>query len=505
MLIIDRRSAKAEPNKAPIFDEIATTEDGRDITRGYVEALPLLQPQDSLLASRAYNYQIYEEVLRDDQVKATFEQRRQAVTSCEYEVIPGGKMRRDRVAAEDLQEQLGNLQWDSATDKMLYGVFYGFSVGELIYARDGGKVRLARIAVRKQRRFGFGPDMDLKLLTTGNPNGEPMPDRKFWVFQVGADNDDEPYGLALGHWLYWPAYFKRNGVKFWLYALEKYGQPTAKGEFPRGATDVEKRKLLTTLRSIQKDSGIIHPEGYKIGLLESMKYASGEHNALVSVMDAAITKVTLGQTMTTEDGSSESQARVHWDVRQGIVKADADLSCMSFNAGPARWLTEWNHPGAAMPQVWRRLEGEPDLKARSEVEKNVFSFGYRPTLAQVKETYGGEWEPVTPAGAAPGKEPAPKEDDQEEQEDGGAEFAEDDDEDVPARYAEQLDQEAAGAMDGLLEPVRKLVQQATSLEDLRDLLLDAYGEMDIGDLGNLMAQALAAAELAGRWEVASGR
>ena len=36
----------------PELQEVATTLDGRDITRGYVSPLQLMQPTDSVLASR---------------------------------------------------------------------------------------------------------------------------------------------------------------------------------------------------------------------------------------------------------------------------------------------------------------------------------------------------------------------------------------------------------------------------------------------------------------------
>ncbi|UUE75484.1 hypothetical protein [Pectobacterium aroidearum] len=47
-----------------------------------------------------------------------------------------------------------------------------------------------------------------------------------------------------------------------------------------------------------------------------------------------------------------------------------------------------------MPQVSRIFEEPEDLKSRSERDKNIVeSTGFRPTLGNVKDTYGGEWEP----------------------------------------------------------------------------------------------------------------
>ena len=104
--------------------------------------------------------------------------------------------------------------------------------------------------------------------------------------------------------------------------------------------------------------------------------------------------------MTSEAVGGQYKADVQNSVRQELIKADADLLCESFNRGPARWLTDWNYPGAAYPRVFRLTEPEEDLNGRAERESKLFTMGYRPTLAQVQETYGGEWE-VVPKPEAP--------------------------------------------------------------------------------------------------------
>ena len=70
-----------------------------------------------------------------------------------------------------------------------------------------------------------------------------------------------------------------------------------------------------------------------------------------------------------------------------------------------------------------------------------------------------------------------------------------------AHYADQLDEVTIAAMKNLIEPVRKLVMTATSLEAIRDGLIDLYPDYDASELGNLMQSAMAAADLAGRFEV----
>ena len=85
---------------------------------------------------------------------------------------------------------------------------------------------------------------------------------KFWTFNTGSDNDDSPYGLGLGHQLYWPTFFKRNGLKFWLTFLGKFGGPTAIGKLPGAMIDdpIKRADVLAALKAIQSDSAVVIPE-----------------------------------------------------------------------------------------------------------------------------------------------------------------------------------------------------------------------------------------------------
>jgi hypothetical protein len=398
-------------SRRPERGEVATTRDGRDITRGYVSPFEQLAPQDSVLLARgAGNYQIYREVLRDTQVASTFGQRRLAVVSKSWEVEPGGKRAIDKAAADFLKTQLQGVGWDRVTAAMLYGVFYGYAVAEMLWGRDGRYITIDAIKVRDRRRFAFDGAMQLRLLTMSQPSpGELLPERKFWHFCTGADHDDEPYGLGLAHWLYWPVFFKRNGIKFWLIFLEKFGQPTAKGSYPGSATAAEKSKLLDALQAISTDAGVIIPEGMAIELIEAARSGTADYTELHDRMDAAISKVVLGHTGSSDatpgrlGGEDNADAALH-----GIVKSDADIVCESFNRGPARWLTEWNFPGAAVPRVWRQIDDGEDLSKRSEVDKNLHEMGYEPeSIEQINEIYGGRWVKKAPAVPPPVGAPVP--------------------------------------------------------------------------------------------------
>src|SRR5690606_33506414 len=106
---------------------------------------------------------IYEQVLSDPEVKSTFSQRQLAVTQCEWQVDAASESAIDKSAADFIREQVQAIGWDNITTKMLFGVFYGFSVAELIYGVDGSRVIIDKLKVRNRPRFRFGKDGDLRL------------------------------------------------------------------------------------------------------------------------------------------------------------------------------------------------------------------------------------------------------------------------------------------------------------------------------------------------------
>lgn len=465
-------------NAPALFNEISTTGDGRDPSKKYVGDLQQLE--DSVLAAKGSGLELYQEVLRDDQVFSTFLQRRSALTSCEWEVRAGGDDRPSQMAADQLREILTAIPFDRASNKMLYGLFYGYAVAECMWMRDGSHIAIDTIKVRRAQRFKYDKDGGLRLLTKDNRQpGELMPPRKFWTFSSGADNDDNPYGLGLGHYCYWPAFFKRHGIKYWSIFLDKVGVPTAKGTYPTNASPEDVQKLLEALAAIKSDSGIAIPEGMAVEFMALNRTGSFDGQSLPTFMNSAISKVILGQTMTTDDGASLSQSEVHMDVRDDIVKSDGDLLCASFNQGPVEWMTAWNFPGAKPPTVWRNTEPPEDLFKLAERDTKIYEMGYRPTQDYIDNTYGEGWEP-DPARMNNVETPRATDD--------NPAFAEPDEDQINLAVDALTDERWAELLGPIVEPVLSFAEGATSLEEIRDSLIDQLDDMDPNELAQKLAQ-----------------
>lgn len=388
--------ATAAKPQRPQYEELAPPDDPYGVKRRSLSITPftqVLEPTDSILSAKggAGNLNVYRELLRDDQVSSVWQQRRLALTRCETIVEPGADDALSKAAAEELQAELAALNWDDVTDKALYAIFYGWGVSEVMWRPDGNRVRFDRVIVRDRARFRFDRQGQLYLWDNG---WRLMPERKFWSIRAGADNHDELYGLGLAHSLYWPVFFKRNDIKFWLIFLEKFGMPTAVAKVPAGKmTDpTERAKATAMLRQIATDAGVVVPDDVVVELLEAARSGSADYGAMHAAMDGAISKIVVGQTMTTDNGSSRAQGEVHERVAQKIVEADSDLLCGAFNQGPVKWWAEWNFPGAVPPRVYRRTEPPADLAQQAERDNQIFALGFEPTEDYIRETYGEGWQ-----------------------------------------------------------------------------------------------------------------
>ena len=458
---------------------------------GSLYSSELIEAKGTVLDDKGGSPELFEKILSDDQVKSCMQQRRTALTSKEIEVTAGGDDAVSIEAAEFLKEQLEKVGWISKVSKMHYAIFYGYGVAEIIWEVLDGKLEFKDIAVRKRHRFKFDLKGNLRLLKTGYPNGMQLPERKMWIYNTGADNDDQPYGMGLAHWLYWPCLFKREGVSFWLTFLDKFGSPTVKGTYPTATNQQDIDKLLQACMAAASDAAIALPEGMVVELMEASRGGKVSYQELVDKMDSSISKIILSQTMTTDDGSSNSQAQVHDTVKDAVVEADAAEICDSFNQGPVKWITEYNFPNAALPKVKFLTETQEDLNIAAERDVKILSLGFAPTEEYIHKIYGNNYEKI---------DNKPPEGKQKSGKEGEIEFSEhhhtpDDIADFAASMSDK------SLLEGTLQPILKMINDEDTIENIRDRLIGELENMDVDDLTEHLARSAFFTRIAAQLEI----
>lgn len=466
---------------------------------------------DQLLLTKAGgNLDLWRSILDDDQAFATFQQRRLAVIDKTWEVEPGGEAEADVKAADFIRTQLDNVGWDAVCNKMLFASWYGYGVAEAIYGYDKtlNLVTLDRIDVPDRGWFGFDAEGVLRIKSTTGFENVDLPDNKFWVARHGNDHDFQPYGVGLAHWVYWPVYFKRNVMPFWLRFLEKFGSPTVLGHATGGQLDdpTQKTAVLAALAAVSSESTVALPDWMKAELLQVGGSGANSYEAMCKRLDMSITRVILSQTMTTEAGPAglgSGQANEHGDVRDTLVKSDSDMLHESFNRSIVRWLVDWNFPGAAYPTVYRVMDDEESLDVVAERDGKLKALGWERTEDSFHEVYGEGYEkaepldvdPLTglPRPPAPGGKPKPKPVGQTDDDD--SKFSAADDDDIDKLVALMADDSDA-MIRTFAASIKDKLEGIKNPEIARIALLEWLERQPAGAFAEFMAKAQIAARAA---------
>ncbi|EHP39413.1 hypothetical protein OR16_31679 [Cupriavidus basilensis OR16] len=460
--------------------------------------LNLMRADDSTLATRGggAGLRIYDEIERDCHAYSVLQKRKMAVVSRPWFIEPASSSRLDKKAADIVKENITAIQFDRICVDLLDAVLKGYSVGEIIWDVQGSEIRAQDVMAREQKRFVFDVDYKPRLITLENMlEGEELPERKFIIHRFGSKVGN-PYGLGLGTRLFWPVFFKRQGIQFWLTFCDKFGSPTAVGTYPQGTSEPDQDRLIASLQSIATDSAIAVPQGMEVKLLEAAKSGSvTTYEQLCRYMDGEISKATLGETLSTElrGGGSLAASRTHNEVRLELVQADADLLTDSLACTLIRWLVEYNCPGAGVPAVRRDVRPAEDLAVRAGRDVRIKSLGFKPTMDYIQEVYGEGWE-VDPAAARAAAPADPG------NLDGDLAFAE------GTTFADQkaLDDAIAElggapteALKALLAPALKAIQEAATPDEAMDALLEAYPNLSTAQLEAVLAKAFFVSDLWG--------
>lgn len=463
----------------------------------------LLRPNDDTLLTRGQGrgLKIYDELERDAHCYAVLQKRKLAVVGREWTVEPASTSRADKKAAATVEAAFKALPFDQLCCDLLDATLKGYAVSEIVWRAAPDGVLPQAVLARDQRRFVFDVDHRPRLLTqTDQIKGDELPDRKFIVHRFGA-KDGNPYGLGLGTRLFWPVFFKRQGISFWLTFADKFGSPTALGKYPAGVDAAARTKLLAALRAIAQEACVTVPMGMEIELLEAQRGGSFDgYESLCRYLDEQISTAVLGEIHTTgggESGMGGGRDQVANDVRLELTRADADLLAGTLNATLVRWITEFNHPGATPPRLWWDVSEPEDLKARADRDKVLSDIGLEMDDEYLAETYPGWRRKAAPQGgdgAAPPKAA-----------DALAELAErlapPPSRDAADDLTDQAEREGDAAVDALLSPIERLFKNATSLEEIRDGLEKINPDLDDAALAKLLREGMAAAWLTGRFDV----
>ncbi len=466
--------------------------------------------------------QLFEEMEeKDGHLSSLLRKRRGAVSGLDYEVVPFSQDKRGIEVKDFVEEVITGLpDFEDNLKDMADAIGKGYSALELHWALRNSRHVVRHMQYVEPRRFTWINSLEPRLITRDALDGIPLVPFKFLFHQhkTRSGAATRQGVLRVCAWMY---LFKNYGVKDWVQFAEVFGLPLRIGKYEPGATADDKAALVKAVRSLGSDAAGIISKSTEIEFVEAVKGASGDlYEKLAAFCNDEMSKAVLGQTLTTQQGDNgaRSLGEVHKKVEEGIQRDDCEQVSKSLRRDLIRPLVGFNF-GWDVPLPWFKLHYEEpgDLKAEAErygihirdgadVGKDHYREKFRLPKPkdgeEIMRLPGGQSpQPPLQGGVASAKArgfaacPGCGERVITASQVGGGG-------DLLDPMVERLLGEAD--LKAFIDPIQKLMDEASSLEDFRDQLLDVYQDMPPVELGNLMQRAFAAAELAGRFDSIKG-
>lgn len=460
-----------------------------------VSFLNVLPNPDPILEKLGRRISTYDTLLFDSQVGSCMASRKAGVSKLNFELEAGNA---NEKTTKFIEEVFSEFDHKHLFDMILNCTAYGYQPIEINWGVKAGKIVPVLIEEKPAEWFCFSEENELRFLSKKEPwAGEPLPPMKFVCPTLQATYKN-PYGISVLSKCFWPVAFKKGGMKFWVAFVEKYGSPWLIGKYAPGTSTKDQRDIQNHLEDMVQDAVGVFPETAKIEIVEAAgKSASAEiFNRLIDVCNADISKAILGQTLTTELGSTGSlaAAQTHNEVRKDIILDDARIIEKAVNQ-IIRWTVDQNFGSSVPAPKYHFYEPEQIDKELAERDAILSGIGVRFTPEYIQKAYNLGKKDFTVVDPGSGLFSARNTEISEYRQMLG----------VP-KLQDSLDRAAAQAfppelqqkiMEGLLKPVFKLIEEGESLEDIYEKLGELLPELDTGELQDVLERACTASQLYG--------
>ena len=428
---------------------------------------------------------------RDPHYACELSKRKLAVSGIEPVVEAGGEDQRATDIAANVRALIESPGFSDLIAGCLDGLGKGYGAVQQDWETSARQWMPKKYTWRDPRFFALSRSngYDLLLLTEDHPiEGEPLQPWR-WVVHRPRIKMGLPVRGALGRLASIAYMCKSFALGDWMTFAEVFGMPIRVGKYHSGATPEEKATLRRAVANIGSDASAIMPEQMKVELLERATSGGGEklYETLCTWLDKQISKGVLGQTMTAEDGSSNSQAQVHNEVRQDICRADVRQLEATLNRAVIVPFVQLNYgPQASYPRIKFPIAEPEDLTALTAGLKELVPLGLKVSASQVRDKFAL-------------REPQPDE------EILGAPAPDDDTEPAQTALNRQQPSATADALDeieadmladwqpqlhGVIEPLQRLLDDVETEEAFKARLPELLAEMDSSELVAQLAEGM---------------
>lgn len=413
--------------------------------------------------------------------------------------------------AAAIQEVLEDATW---LDDLLFdcsdAILKSFSCNELNWAFDNGDHIITGYEFRDQNLFKTHPDNRNQLMLRDNSYTGQALNPFGWCAHVHRSKSGYIHRTGLTSTVAWPYLFKNYSIRDLAEFLEIYGLPLRLGKYPNGASEDEKATLLRAVLSIGHNAGGIIPKGMEIDFQNAANGQADPFEAMIKWCETTQSKAVLGATLTSQaDGKTSTNAlgSVHMDVLNDITESDLKQVANTITRDiiyPMHALNSKSYSGARrIPRFKFDTSEADDIAVLAPALKILTEANYPVPVSWVSEKTqiplpekGEAILSIAPLTAPTEQSAALK---------GFAALKTEPQKDNADLVAEQLAAQAQTHLNSMSDAVTELVKNASSLEEIRDGILELEPQISTEGFSELMAKAMAASELLGALEVDEGR
>ncbi|GAB6391074.1 MAG: DUF935 family protein/gph [Treponematales bacterium] len=330
--------------------------------------------------------------LKDLHYRSVLSTRKDAVTGLEIKVVPASEEKRDMELADAVERDIvknPTAQLRVLTRNMLDALAKGFSVSEIIWDTSKTPWKPAAYKFRDPRWFQYDKETGQTLMLRAEIGNEleTLRPYKFVVHEPHLISGNQiTAGLALPALYYWM--LKTYDVTSWAAFIDRYGYPIRVGKYGKKSTPEDIATLKRAVAAIGQDFGVVIPESALLDIVESKsaKDTSTVYHDTAEWVDKQISKLVLGQTMTTDEGSSLSQSQTHEKVRDDIADSDIQQIVETLNAALTVPYIDFNF---GKQEVYPRIDlFKPDEKNVEQVITALSNLGPQGLKVKADEVRG---------------------------------------------------------------------------------------------------------------------
>lgn len=254
------------------------------------------------IGQRGPLYDLYDEILNDGVISDAIDKRIEAITDCDINFTVNKK------EVPIINELMDTIEFEEQLKEIMWTRFKGISVDEYSFVNGFSFTSIPRKHVL--------PKQKIILLRQGDSSGISYADNDM-IIQWGKDDD---LGLLLKIAPY--VIYKRGGFGDYAQFVELFGMPQRIGKY--NSMDEQSRRLL--IRAFEEAGAapyLVIPKESEVTQTTLSGSTNGAlYNEFRNACNEEALITILGQTMTTKDGASLSQSKVHMEVQENKHRAD---------------------------------------------------------------------------------------------------------------------------------------------------------------------------------------